>query len=105
MEDLSAYEPLVKDPIVVKFTDGLTMFNVPPPGSGSLMAMILNILDGYRMNEETTHAEDGALLMYHRFAEACKFTYARRTELGDGDFVDVEEASARQTPIPRSSPV
>uniref|UniRef100_T1IXD1 Gamma-glutamyltransferase n=1 Tax=Strigamia maritima TaxID=126957 RepID=T1IXD1_STRMM len=91
LEDLASYQPLVKDPITIKLSDGLTMYNVPPPGSGALMALILNILDGYQFDEDSLSSDEKKVLTYHRFAEACKFAYARRTELGDDKYVDVTD--------------
>ena len=36
---------------------------------------------------------DQAVLTYHRIAEAFKFAYARRSDLGDEDFLDIEDVS------------
>jgi gamma-glutamyltranspeptidase len=44
-----------------------TFYSVPPPGSGAILASILNMLDLYRL----TPADDKPLL-YHRIIETFK---------------------------------
>jgi len=55
---------------------GYTLISVPPPGSGSLLSLVLQIAGGWVKGFDT--ARD-----VHRVVEAFKFMYARRTELGD----------------------
>lgn len=59
----------------------LTIYSAPPPGSGAILTFIMNVL--YRLvpvNNEN--------IMWQRIVETFKWAYARRTELGDPDFVD-----------------
>ncbi len=63
----------------VDLGDGLTMYSSPPPGSGVVLAYILNILENYAMS--AADADDP--VTYQRIAEAFKWGYARRSELGD----------------------
>ena len=45
---------------------------------------------GYDFTSKSV-SKDKIGLTYHRITEAFKFGFARRSELGDDDFVDVEE--------------
>lgn len=52
--------------------------SVPPPGSGSILVYILNILQHFNIQPG-----DDVPLLYHRILEAFKWAYAVRTDLGD----------------------
>mgnify|MGYP003691726005 CR=1 FL=1 len=43
--DLQNYVAVVKEPLVVTLNDNSTIFTPPPPSSGAVYAMILNIAD------------------------------------------------------------
>jgi len=78
-QDLHDYQAHWVDPAKVHLSSlGMTFYSIPPPGSGAIMAYILNILDNYNIQPE----DDGPLL-YHRITEAFKWAFALRTELGD----------------------
>lgn len=53
------------------------------------------IFSGYEFNNQSLATEEQAILTYHRIAEAMKFAYAKRTNLGDSDFVYVAEVCER----------
>ena len=75
------------DPVEMQMQDNLTMYTSPLPGSGVLLAFILNILDGHlprKSENQTIDVEDP--LIYHRMTEAFKFAFAQRTNLGDPVF-------------------
>ena len=57
--------------------------------AGSLVLQyIVRVMDGYNYNTTwEAMSDEDKLLFYQRFAEAMKFAYARRTEMGDEDFV------------------
>lgn len=59
----------------------LTIYSAPPPGSGAILAFIMNILRRLL----PVNNED---VMWQRIVETFKWAYARRTELGDPAFVD-----------------
>ena len=40
-----------------------------------------------------TNTKDEEVLIYHRFLEACKFAFSKRAELGDPDYVDIQNVS------------
>lgn len=88
-EDLQSYTPKWRDPVSVDLNAGGHLYSIPPPGSGLLLAFILNILDGYNFTRDSLADANKTVLTYHRIIEAFKFAYARRTELGDIDFVNI----------------
>ena len=53
--------------------------------------MIFSI--GYHFGPNDLNTVEESVLTYHRIAEAFKFAYARRSDLGDEDFLDIEEVS------------
>ncbi|KAF7279318.1 hypothetical protein GWI33_007410 [Rhynchophorus ferrugineus] len=88
-EDLQNYEAEWMDPISVSFQNQDTLYTAPPPGSGAILGFILNILDGYRFNGKSISNLNRTVLTYHRIIEAFKYAYAKRTELGDTNFVNI----------------
>lgn len=85
------YRPVWKDTVEVSLSGGnIKMHSVPPPGSGLVLGLILNILDEYNFTSDSLKKEN-FVLTNHRFAEAMKWAYAKRTHLGDADFVDISE--------------
>lgn len=80
-------------PINVKLSNEDNFYSVPPPGSGVLLAFILNILDGYNFTKESISDVNNTVLTYHRITEAFKYAYAKRTELGDTAFVNIKNVS------------
>ncbi|KAF5293555.1 hypothetical protein FQA39_LY03040 [Lamprigera yunnana] len=88
-EDLENYRAEWDEPVSIKLNNGDHVYSVKPPGSGVLLAFILNILDGYNFTRDSINDIDNTVLTYHRIIEAYKFAYARRTELGDTAFVNI----------------
>ncbi|KAL5016373.1 hypothetical protein ScPMuIL_005962 [Solemya velum] len=86
-DDLANYTAPVKDSVNLTLSDGSTLFGPPPPFSGAIYQLILNILQGYQFNHNSTN-EQNAVLTWHRIVEAFKFAYAKRSHLGDGDVED-----------------
>ncbi|XP_022256621.1 gamma-glutamyltranspeptidase 1-like, partial [Limulus polyphemus] len=89
MEDLRSYEAKVKDAIPIQLKDGETLYSVPPPGCGTLVGFILNILAGFNITNKDVDDVKSSVLTYHRMVEAFKYAFAKRTYLGDEDFVNV----------------
>jgi len=57
------------------------IYSAPPPGSGVILTFIMNVLRRLLpVNNEN--------VMWQRMVETFKWAYARRTELGDPDFVE-----------------
>ncbi|KAH9644806.1 hypothetical protein HF086_007894 [Spodoptera exigua] len=70
-----------QDPIEVPLTDEYTLYSVPLPGSGSVLAFMLNMLRDWV--GDGTDAPTGSNLYWHRIVETFKYAYAKRTGLGD----------------------
>ncbi|KAK3786014.1 hypothetical protein RRG08_023436 [Elysia crispata] len=97
-DDLVNYKVLEKKPIETTLDDGLLrVISPPPPSSGVVLSFILNLLNGYNLDPHDIASLEGRILTYHRNIEAFKFAYAKRTALGDEDFVDVKELVANLT--------
>ncbi|XP_078682135.1 glutathione hydrolase 1 proenzyme-like [Branchiostoma floridae x Branchiostoma belcheri] len=96
-QDLRDYQVEVSDPLKTSLDGGLTLLTPPPPGGGAALSLMLNIWDGYGLNASSVDGVDNQVLTYHRMLEAFKFAFARRTELGDPNFVDVKEVVQKMT--------
>jgi gamma-glutamyltranspeptidase/glutathione hydrolase/leukotriene-C4 hydrolase len=80
LRDLEDYEARWVKPVQVSLESlNSTFYSVPPPGSGAILAYILNMLDLYQIKPK-----DDNPLLFHRIVETFKWAYALRTELGDG---------------------
>lgn len=78
------------EPIRVELKGNLTLYSIPPPGSGVLTAYIMKTLDEYFYQAEPSTNKEP--VTYLRMAEAFKHAYGQRTKLGDPKFVpDVRE--------------
>ncbi|XP_031263088.1 glutathione hydrolase 3 [Pistacia vera] len=87
MEDLRNYKVDVVDAMSANVM-GYTVYGMPPPSSGTVgMSMVLNIFDSYGSSD----AAKGNLGL-HRLIEALKHMFAARMNLGDPNFVDVNES-------------
>ncbi|XP_068748177.1 glutathione hydrolase 1 proenzyme-like [Montipora capricornis] len=84
-KDLRQYEAVTRKPLKGELLN-MTMFLTPPPSSGAVLALILNILKGYKMTPADLDGVNASVLTYHRIIEAFKFGYAWRSQLGDPAF-------------------
>lgn len=78
MEDFMDYSVRWEDSISTTFLDH-TIHTVPLPASGSVLILILNVLNGFLPSVRN-------LTFYQRFVECFKFAFARRTDLADRFF-------------------
>lgn len=84
MDDLGRYQPKWGKPIESKLFNGYRLFSCPLPSTSSMITFVLNILDGYNFHENSLdYYENENPLFYHILVEALKFTFAKRTKLGD----------------------
>nr|KAG5685732.1 hypothetical protein BaRGS_015054 [Batillaria attramentaria] len=91
-DDLVNYQVEVTDPVTFEMTSPpLTVYSMPPPGSGVVLEYILNILSGYNFTPASVATPTDSILTHHRIVEAMKFAYAKRTELGDARFLNISE--------------
>ncbi|XP_073258901.1 glutathione hydrolase 1 proenzyme-like [Porites lutea] len=84
-EDLRNYQTEIREPLESELA-GMKMHLTPPPTSGAVLGLILNILKGYNMTSSARDGTDASVLTYHRIIEAFKFGYAWRSRLGDPAF-------------------
>jgi len=69
-----------RKPITLKMGN-LTIYSAPPPGSGAILMFIMNVF-------RRLLPVDNENVIWQRMVETFKWAYARRTELGDPDFVE-----------------
>jgi gamma-glutamyltranspeptidase/glutathione hydrolase len=82
--DLAHYRAKWRTPLRITYRD-VTIYTMPPPGSGVVLAEMLNVLEGY-----STLPPFGSAGMVHLEAEAMRRAYIDRNRfLGDPDFVDI----------------
>lgn len=88
-EDLAAYEPREREPIVGTYR-GHQIVAPPPPSSGGIaLVQLLNILEAYPLRDYGHNSSRSI----HLVAEAARRVYADRSKwLGDPDFFEVPVA-------------
>ncbi|XP_012250890.2 scoloptoxin SSD14-like isoform X2 [Athalia rosae] len=89
MNDLRNYSVIWKEPTKSALGE-YTMYSAPPPGSGVILTFIMNVLQGLLPVENDQK-------LWQRIVETFKWAYAKRTELGDPDFVDIADLVANLT--------
>ncbi|KAH8275847.1 hypothetical protein KR018_005572 [Drosophila ironensis] len=96
--DLQTYQSDVVNSVTMELGED-TLYVVPPVSSGSLVAHVLSILHGYNFTRDDLATEELRAKTIHRFAEALKFAFAQRSELGDMHFIDAREVVSRLTSL------
>ncbi|KAK7489419.1 hypothetical protein BaRGS_00019363 [Batillaria attramentaria] len=78
MDDLKKYQVLKKDPIVSGFK-GYKVLGMPAPSAGPVIALIMNMIEGFNWTEKSaSHTRT-----YQQMIETFKFGFAHRGLLGD----------------------
>lgn len=83
MEDLRNFQPKWGKPFETKLFNGDSLYTFPLPTCGAVLNFIMNIIDGYGIQEHSLEFHKQDKLFYHRLIEAFKFGFAKRTKLGD----------------------
>lgn len=85
-EDLKNYQAVWREPLIGSYR-GRTVVTMPPPSSGGVALLeMLNVLEGYKLDE----FNHNSAFYLHLLTEAMKQAFAdRAAHLGDPDFVHV----------------
>ncbi|XP_036318220.1 scoloptoxin SSD14-like isoform X2 [Rhagoletis pomonella] len=94
--DLESYSADMVSSITMQLGDDI-LYAVPPVSSGTVVANILSILEGFNITKADLVGAQNEANTLHRIAEALKFGFAKRWELGDLRFNDVRELVSRLT--------
>lgn len=90
--DLESYRADLVSSVTMQLGDDI-LYAVPPISSGTIVANVMSILEGYNFSSVDIQDAQHEALTIHRIAEALKFGFAKRWELGDARFNDVREVS------------
>ena len=89
LHDLEEYASVIRDPVRGTYRGYEIISSGPPSSGGVALVQLLNILEGYNLEEYGWNSSKSV----HRMVEAMRRVYADRAEfLGDPDFVKIPVA-------------
>ncbi|CAF1183876.1 unnamed protein product [Adineta steineri] len=83
LDDLRQYDLDIREALSINLNNSLKAFTSSSPSSGPILALILQIILGYKFESNDLNHNETASLFYHRLIESFKFAFAKQSNLGD----------------------